>query len=82
MFQYVFFVAAKAQDGDMLARPVNVTVIVEDINDNPPVCDNALTKFEVQENEDIGKKALHQMLATAPNAIKEGVFGFKGATRI
>lgn len=60
LFQYIFFVAAKDQDGDMLARPLTVTVIVEDINDNPPVCDKALTKFEVQENEVIGMKALYR----------------------
>ncbi|KAJ6663920.1 hypothetical protein lerEdw1_008874 [Lerista edwardsae] len=51
---YVFRVAAKDQEGDFLARPVTVTVIVEDINDNPPECGKALTKFEVQENERIG----------------------------
>nr|XP_056710867.1 cadherin-17 [Euleptes europaea] len=51
---YSFAVAAKDKDGDFLARPVTVSVTVQDINDNPPVCDKALTKFEVQENEDVG----------------------------
>ncbi|KAH0617566.1 hypothetical protein JD844_015956 [Phrynosoma platyrhinos] len=52
---YSFYAFAKDEDGDiLLARPVTVTVTVEDINDNPPVCDKALTIFEVQENEGSG----------------------------
>ncbi|XP_053104161.1 cadherin-17 [Hemicordylus capensis] len=51
---YSFFVAAKDEEGDLLARPVTVEVVVEDINDNPPVCDKVLTKIEVQENEVVG----------------------------
>lgn len=31
---------------------------VKDINDNPPTCPSAVTVFEVQENENIGKKWL------------------------
>ncbi|XP_060098928.1 cadherin-17 [Heteronotia binoei] len=51
---YSFFVSPKDKDGDWLAYPVTVNVIVQDINDNPPVCDKALTIFEVQENERVG----------------------------
>ncbi|XP_062987011.1 cadherin-17 [Elgaria multicarinata webbii] len=51
---YSFFVFAKDEEGFPLAVPVTVNVSVQDINDNPPVCDNALTKFEVQENEAAG----------------------------
>jgi len=38
-------------------KPLQIRVIVEDINDNPPVCQQALTVIEVQENEGGGKKA-------------------------
>ncbi|XP_077208011.1 cadherin-17 [Paroedura picta] len=51
---YSFHVGANDKDGDWLAYPVLVTVTVQDINDNPPVCDKALTTFEVQENERVG----------------------------
>ncbi|XP_078543160.1 cadherin-17 [Lissotriton helveticus] len=51
---YVFFASAKDKNGNWLERPVEVVVNVENINDNPPVCENALTRFEVQENEGIG----------------------------
>ncbi|XP_070604170.1 cadherin-17 [Erythrolamprus reginae] len=51
---YSFYIFAKDAEGDMLAYPVIVSVRVTDINDNPPVCDNVLTRFEVQENEDVG----------------------------
>uniref|UniRef100_A0ACB8FEF8 Uncharacterized protein n=1 Tax=Sphaerodactylus townsendi TaxID=933632 RepID=A0ACB8FEF8_9SAUR len=51
---YSFHVAAKDEDGEFLAVPITVSVTVLDINDNPPVCDEVLTKFEVQENERVG----------------------------
>lgn len=57
--QYSFSVAVRDNEGSSLAIPVRVTVVVEDINDNPPVCQKAVTKFEVQENEGVGKKALN-----------------------
>ncbi|XP_008106580.2 cadherin-17 isoform X1 [Anolis carolinensis] len=50
---YSFYVYAK-EEGISLSYPVTVNVTVEDINDNPPVCNKALTKFEVQENEVAG----------------------------
>uniref|UniRef100_A0A8C3RYZ8 Cadherin 17 n=1 Tax=Chelydra serpentina TaxID=8475 RepID=A0A8C3RYZ8_CHESE len=50
---YSFFATAK-DGGEELGRPLPIYVQVEDINDNPPVCQNALTIFEVQENEGLG----------------------------
>uniref|UniRef100_A0A8C0FZE1 Cadherin-17 n=1 Tax=Chelonoidis abingdonii TaxID=106734 RepID=A0A8C0FZE1_CHEAB len=51
---YSFFATAKDNEGEELGRPLLILVQVEDINDNPPVCQNALTIFEVQENEGLG----------------------------
>uniref|UniRef100_A0A8C8RU58 Cadherin 17 n=1 Tax=Pelusios castaneus TaxID=367368 RepID=A0A8C8RU58_9SAUR len=51
---YSFFATAKDEEGKELDRPLPIIVLVEDINDNPPVCKNVLTIFEVQENEGLG----------------------------
>ncbi|XP_039378955.1 cadherin-17 [Mauremys reevesii] len=51
---YSFFATAKDDKGEELGLPLLIFVQVEDINDNPPVCLNALTIFEVQENEGLG----------------------------
>ncbi|XP_053875330.1 cadherin-17 [Malaclemys terrapin pileata] len=51
---YSFFATAKDEGGEELDRPLPIFVQIEDINDNPPVCQNALTIFEVQENEGLG----------------------------
>ncbi|NXP53512.1 CAD17 protein, partial [Heliornis fulica] len=51
---YTFFVATKDKTGELVDKPLRINVIVEDINDNPPVCQQALTVFEVQENEGAG----------------------------
>uniref|UniRef100_A0A8C5T7S6 Cadherin 17 n=1 Tax=Malurus cyaneus samueli TaxID=2593467 RepID=A0A8C5T7S6_9PASS len=48
---YTFFVVSKDNKGDLVDKPLQIQVIVEDINDNPPVCQQALTVIEVQENE-------------------------------
>ncbi|NWS22799.1 CAD17 protein, partial [Pachyramphus minor] len=48
---YTFFVVAKDKQGELVDKPLQIHVIVEDINDNPPVCQQALTVIEVQENE-------------------------------
>ncbi|KAM6208927.1 cadherin-17 [Sarcoramphus papa] len=48
---YSFFVVTKDNEGELVDKPLHVHVIVEDINDNPPVCQQALTVIEVQENE-------------------------------
>ncbi|KAM4704941.1 cadherin-17 [Rhinophrynus dorsalis] len=52
--QYIFYAMAKNQNGDAVAKPVEIEVNVLDINDNPPVCPSAVTLFEIQENEGIG----------------------------
>ncbi|NWT65852.1 CAD17 protein, partial [Prunella himalayana] len=48
---YTFFVVSKDNTGELVDKPLQIHVIVEDINDNPPVCQQALTVIEVQENE-------------------------------
>lgn len=52
--QYIFYALARNYNGMAVAAPLPIEVIVEDINDNPPVCPGAETIFEVQENENIG----------------------------
>lgn len=44
---------AEDEQGIELENPLEILIRVEDVNDNPPVCDEAV--FEVQENEPIGK---------------------------
>ncbi|NWI15265.1 CAD17 protein, partial [Crypturellus soui] len=51
---YSFFVIAKDKEGELVDKPLQIVVVVEDINDNPPVCQKALTVLEIQENEDVG----------------------------
>ncbi|NXU41486.1 CAD17 protein, partial [Drymodes brunneopygia] len=51
---YTFFVVSKDDKGELVDKPLQIHVIVEDINDNPPVCQQALTIIEVQENEKEG----------------------------
>ncbi|NWV50557.1 CAD17 protein, partial [Daphoenositta chrysoptera] len=48
---YMFFVVSKDSKGELVDKPLQIHVIVEDINDNPPVCQQDLTIIEVQENE-------------------------------
>uniref|UniRef100_U3J5I2 Cadherin-17 n=1 Tax=Anas platyrhynchos platyrhynchos TaxID=8840 RepID=U3J5I2_ANAPP len=48
---YLFYAVTKDSVGELVDKPLQIKVIVKDINDNPPVCENALTVFEVQENE-------------------------------
>ncbi|NWY99351.1 CAD17 protein, partial [Loxia curvirostra] len=48
---YTFFVVSKDNTGELVDKPLQIQVIVEDINDNPPVCQQDLTVIEVQENE-------------------------------
>ncbi|MEE6463559.1 hypothetical protein FKM82_005949, partial [Ascaphus truei] len=52
--QHIFYALAKNEQGENLARPLEIVVNVKDINDNPPVCPAAVTVFEVQENEGVG----------------------------
>lgn len=55
VLQHLFYATAKDESGKLLAYPVEVYVKVVDINDNPPICP-AMTVFEVQENEIVGKR--------------------------
>ncbi|NXO14558.1 CAD17 protein, partial [Oriolus oriolus] len=48
---YTFFVISKDKKGELVDKPLKIHVVVEDINDNPPVCQQDLTIIEVQENE-------------------------------
>ncbi|KGL98743.1 Cadherin-17, partial [Charadrius vociferus] len=48
---YSFFAVTKDNHGELVDKPLHIQVIVEDINDNPPVCQPDLTVIEVQENE-------------------------------
>ncbi|XP_010004805.1 PREDICTED: cadherin-17 [Chaetura pelagica] len=48
---YTFFVVTKDSTGELVDKPLQIHVIVDDINDNPPVCQEAVTLIEVQENE-------------------------------
>ncbi|XP_010156197.1 PREDICTED: cadherin-17, partial [Eurypyga helias] len=60
---YTFFVVTKDHEGELVDKPLQIHVIVEDINDNPPVCNHALTVIEVQENEG-GGSYIGTLLAT------------------
>ncbi|XP_027532939.1 cadherin-17 [Neopelma chrysocephalum] len=60
---YTFFVVTKDTQGELADKPLQIHVIVEDINDNPPVCKQALTVIEVQENE-VGGSNIGTLFAT------------------
>ncbi|XP_067304705.1 cadherin-17 [Pseudorasbora parva] len=49
---YILVAMAEDEQGVALENPLEIIVQVEDVNDNPPMCDEAL--FEVQEKEPIG----------------------------
>ncbi|NWZ96447.1 CAD17 protein, partial [Nesospiza acunhae] len=51
---YTFYVVSKDNTGELVDKPLQIHIIVEDINDNPPVCQQDLTVMEVQENEEGG----------------------------
>lgn len=55
VFQYILVVFARDDLGADLEEPLEIQVVVEDLNDNKPVCENLVSQFEVQENEEIGK---------------------------
>ncbi|NXR85381.1 CAD17 protein, partial [Hypocryptadius cinnamomeus] len=48
---YTFFVVSKDKTGELVDKPLQIHIVVQDINDNPPVCQQDLTVIEVQENE-------------------------------
>ncbi|NXY71477.1 CAD17 protein, partial [Glareola pratincola] len=64
---YSFFAVTKDNTGELVDKPLNIHVIVEDINDNPPVCQQALTIIEVQENEG-GGSSIGTVFATDSDA--------------
>ncbi|NXE66287.1 CAD17 protein, partial [Calcarius ornatus] len=60
---YTFFVVSKDNTGELVDKPLQIHIIVDDINDNPPVCQQDLTIIEVQENEKGGSN-IGTVLAT------------------
>ncbi|NXN90361.1 CAD17 protein, partial [Bombycilla garrulus] len=60
---YTFFVVSKDTTGELVDKPLKIQIVVEDINDNPPVCQKDLTIIEVQENEK-GGSDIGTVLAT------------------
>ncbi|KAJ8288410.1 hypothetical protein COCON_G00010690 [Conger conger] len=53
---YVLVVFAKDGEGTTLDRPMEIPIIVEDVNDNPPMCEESERVLEVQENEPLGSQ--------------------------
>uniref|UniRef100_UPI00398EB1A4 cadherin-17 n=1 Tax=Pristiophorus japonicus TaxID=55135 RepID=UPI00398EB1A4 len=52
--EYVLLVSALDEDRTPLEEPLEILVVVTDINDNQPICNDAVTLIEVQENEILG----------------------------
>lgn len=55
-FQYILVVMALDSNDQEVDPPMEIQVLVEDENDNPPVCAEVESVFELQENEPAGKK--------------------------
>ncbi|KAG5857002.1 hypothetical protein ANANG_G00013900 [Anguilla anguilla] len=53
---YVLVVFAQDGEGTDLEKPMEIPVIVEDVNDNPPMCEKEESVLEVQENEAMGSQ--------------------------
>lgn len=53
-FQFILVVLAKDENDNEVDPPMEIYVLVDDVNDNAPVCDEE-TVFEFQENEPVGK---------------------------
>ncbi|XP_041648545.1 cadherin-17 [Cheilinus undulatus] len=51
---YILVVLAEDHTGREVDPPMEIQVIVEDVNDNKPVCDQEESVFEVQEGEPVG----------------------------
>jgi len=51
---YILVVMAEDEGGKEVDPPMEIHVVVEDVNDNPPTCENEETLFEVQEDEPVG----------------------------
>ncbi|XP_051879703.1 cadherin-17 [Pristis pectinata] len=60
---YVLLVYALDKNREPLEKPLEIVVIVKDVNDNSPVCKEAVTFLEVQENEQMGSN-IGSVLAT------------------
>lgn len=59
---YILVVFAVDNDGKQVDPPMEMQVLVEDVNDNAPVCENEESVFEVQEDEPVGS-LIGQLLA-------------------
>lgn len=55
LFQYILVVQAADSTGKEVDPPMEIVVLVGDVNDNAPVCENMESVFELQENEPVGK---------------------------
>ncbi|KAF4075931.1 hypothetical protein AMELA_G00224540 [Ameiurus melas] len=51
---YILVVLAEDEQGVELETPLEIQVVVGDVNDNAPECATAESVFEVQENENVG----------------------------
>ncbi|KAM4601495.1 cadherin-17 [Polymixia lowei] len=51
---YILVVLAEDDHGEEVDPPMEIQVVVEDVNDNPPMCETEETVFEVQEDEPVG----------------------------
>ncbi|KAF7669711.1 hypothetical protein LDENG_00147260 [Lucifuga dentata] len=51
---YILVVLAEDNHGNNVDPPMEIQVLVEDVNDNLPVCEKEESVFEVQENEPVG----------------------------
>ncbi|XP_041708069.1 cadherin-17-like [Coregonus clupeaformis] len=71
---YILVVFAEDSHGNEVDPPLEVQVVVDDVNDNPPICEEELSVFEVQENEPTGSPIGDLMVHDAddintPNAL-------------
>ncbi|XP_059922013.1 cadherin-17 [Gadus macrocephalus] len=53
---YILVVMAEDHHGDEVESPMEIQVVVEDINDNSPECGSEEIVFEIQENEPVGSE--------------------------
>ncbi|XP_054904062.1 cadherin-17 [Poeciliopsis prolifica] len=59
---YILVVFAKDSEDNEVEPPMEIQVLVKDVNDNEPVCENKETQMEIQENEPLGSE-VGQLLA-------------------
>lgn len=69
-FQYILVVFAKDDSDKEVEPPMEIQVLVEDVNDNAPVCENEESVFELQENEPVGKKYNQERGVTSHQVFK------------